>query len=404
MSPSIFKKTKLLVSVALSLGISSTVFAEDKLTVVTSFSILGDLVSQVGGEHIDINTLVKKNTDAHVFTPTPKDALSVKNAKLLVMNGLDFEGWMPRFLESAHFSGTTVIASNGIKVIDANESEEHHDEHEGHEGHDHEEHEGHDHKEHEGHDHEEHEGHDHEEHEGHDHEEHEGHDHEEHEGHDHEEHEGHDHEEHEGHDHEEHEGHDHEEHEGHDHEEHDEHAEHNHGPIDPHAWHSIDNVKIYIHNIEKGLSKVDPSNSAEYKHNANIYLQKLEQLEVELQAQIKTIPLAKRKVITPHDAFAYLSRDFNIKFIAPQGTSTESEPSASDLATIITQIRKEDISAVFMENITDNRIIEQISRETDAKIGGKLFSGALSDANGPAPSYITMMQHNVMTIVKALTR
>ena len=107
-------------------------------------------------------------------------------------------------------------------------------------------------------------------------------------------------------------------------------------------------------------------------------------------------------MITPHNAFAYLSRDFNIKFIAPQGTSTESEPSAADLAAIIKQIRKEEIAAVFMENITDNRIIEQISRETDAHIGGKLFSGALSDAQGDAPTYIAMMQHNVMTIVKAL--
>ena len=332
MSQFIFKKAKLLISIACAFAISSNVIAEDKITVVSSFSILTDLVKQVGGEHVDITTLVKVNSDAHVYTPTPKDALAVKNAQLLVMNGLDFEGWMPRFLESAHFSGNKIIASEGINVISADDHDEPMSEH----------------------------------------------------------------------DQETHEAHDHEAHEAHDHEEHDQHAGHNHGPIDPHAWHSIDNVKIYIRNIEKGLSKVDPSNSADYKNNASIYLQKLEQLEINLQAQIKTIPIAKRKVITPHDAFAYLSRDFNIKFIAPQGTSTESEPSASDLAAIITQIRKEDIAAVFMENITDNRIIEQISRETDANIGGKLFSGALSDVQGPASTYIAMMQHNVITIVKAL--
>tara|TARA_R110001583_G_scaffold22238_1_gene83545 strand:+ start:18762 stop:19775 length:1014 start_codon:yes stop_codon:yes gene_type:complete len=336
MSQSIFKKAKLLTSVVCAFGITSNAIADDKVTVVSSFSIISDLLTQVGGEHIDVTTLVKINSDAHVYSPTPKDALAVKNAQLLVMNGLGFEGWMPRFLESAHFSGTKVIASEGINVIEIDD-EDHHEEHEEHD--DHEEH-----------------------------------------------------------------ANKHNDHDEHEHEEHaNKHDDHDHGATDPHAWHSIDNVIIYVQNIEKGLSKVDPKNRSDYKNNALAYIKKLEQLKVELQAQINTIPLAQRKAITPHDAFAYLSRDLNIEFIAPQGTSTESEPSASDMAIIIKQIRKDKIAAVFMENITDNRIIEQISRETDAHIGGKLFSGALSEASGPAPTYIAMMQHNVMTIVKALT-
>ncbi|MEH6453549.1 MAG: zinc ABC transporter substrate-binding protein, partial [Psychromonas sp.] len=158
-----FKTTKhgyLIASIALGLGINSTAFANDRIPVVTSFSILGDLVSEVGGEHIDITTLVKANGDAHVYSPTPKDALAVRNAKLLVVNGLNFEGWMPRFLESAHFEGTTVVASNGIKVIEIGKDE--HEEHEEHADHDvnHEEHADHDEK------HEEHADHDekHEEH------------------------------------------------------------------------------------------------------------------------------------------------------------------------------------------------------------------------------------------------
>jgi zinc/manganese transport system substrate-binding protein len=374
-----FKITKrgyLIASIALGLGINSTAFANDKIPVVTSFSILGDLVSEVGGEHIDITTLVKANGDTHVYSPSPKDALAVRNAKLLVVNGLNFEGWMPRFLESAHFEGTTVVASNGIKVIEIGKN-------------DHEEHADHDEK------HEEHADHDekHEEHADHDekHEEHADHDekHEEHADHDekHEEHADHDEK--------------HEEHADHDEEQAD---EHHHEGVDPHAWNSIINVKTYIKNIEQGLSEVDPENAKDYQQNAQAYIQKLDKLEIKLHAQLDTIPLSQRKIITPHNAYSYFARDFDIEFFAPQGTSTESEASASDMAAIIKQIRKNKIRAVFMENIADNRVMEQISNETDAKIGGELFPGSLSDKQGPASTYLKMMEYNVTTIVSALTK
>jgi zinc/manganese transport system substrate-binding protein len=316
----ITKHTYLIASIALGLGINTSVFADSKIPVVASFSILGDLVSEVGGNHIDITTLVKVNGDAHVYSATPKDALALRKAKLLVVNGLNFEGWMPRFLESAHFTGTTIVASDGIDIIEIG-------------------------------------------------------------------------------------GNEHEEHADHDEMRHDEHAdEHHHEGVDPHAWNSIINVKTYIKNIATGLSQVDPENTNDYQQNAQAYLQKLDKLEIKLHAQLDTIPLTQRKIITPHNAFSYFARDFKIQFIAPQGTSTESEASASDMAAIIKQIRKNKVSAVFMENIADNRIIEQISQETDAKIGGELFSGSLSEKQGPAPTYLKMMEYNVTTIVSALTK
>jgi zinc/manganese transport system substrate-binding protein len=383
-----FKSTKrsyLVASVALGLGITSSAFANDKLPVVASFSVLGDLVSEVGGDHIDLTTLVKVDGDAHVYSPTPKDALAVRKAKLLVINGLNFEGWMPRFLESAKFEGTTVVASNGIDVIktDSAHLEAEHSDHEDHEEHvDHHD------------DHEEHADHhdDHEEHADDDHEEHADHDD------DHEEHADH-HEEHEEHaDH-------HDDHEDHADEVHESHAdEHDHGGIDPHSWSSFSNVKIYIKNIEIGLSKVDPENAHDYQQNAQVFLQKLNKLEVKLHAQLETIPVEDRVAITPHNAFRYMGRDFNIKFMSPQGTSTESEASASDLAAIIRQVKENHVNAVFIENIADNRMIEQISNETNATIGGKLFSGSLSDKNGPAPTYLQMMEYNITTIVSALTK
>jgi zinc/manganese transport system substrate-binding protein len=434
----ITKNTYLIASIALGLGVNTTAFANDKVSVVASFSILGDLVSEVGGDHIDLTTLVKANGDTHTYSPTPKDALAVRKAKLLVINGLNFEGWMPRILESANFQGTTIVASDGIDVITPGDDQHNdHDDHQ--ENAEHDEHADHDEVHHEDADHdkvhEEHADHDEVHHEGADHdkvhEEHADHDEVHHEDADHdkvhEEHADHDEVHHEDADHdkvhEEHADHGEVHHEDADHDKvHEKHAdhgevrnenadhneehasEHHHDGVDPHAWHSIINVKTYIKNIASGLSQVDPENAEDYQRNAQRYLQKLDKLETESHAKLDTIPLSQRKIITPHDAFGYFARNFKIEFIAPQGISTKSEASASDMVAIIKQIRKDKISAVFMENIADNRIIEQISQETDAKIGGALFSGSLSDKQGPASTYLKMFEYNVNTIVSALTK
>lgn len=319
-----FKITLTSSMMILSLTTSTAVMAEQKINVISSFSILGDLVSAVGQEHVSVTNLVTVDGDAHVFNPTPQDAKAISTAQLVVTNGLQFEGWMPRLIEAANYQGVQVIATNGIKVLSTTAEHEHHDD-------------------------EEHAHHDHE----------------------------------------------------HDHHD-DEHAHHDHGDIDPHAWHSIKNVKVYVNNIAKGLMQVDPANSDDYQQNANSYIQKLDQLELKLNAQLATVPEAQRKVITPHDAFGYFARDFNVTFLAPQGTSTGSEASAADVAQLIKQIRHDKVNAVFMENIADNRLIEQISRETGAKVGGKLYSDALSAADKPAATYLEMMQYNVDTIVNAL--
>jgi len=339
--------------IILGLGASSAAMAEQKLAVISSFSILGDLVSEVGKEHVAVTNLVKINGDAHVFSPNPQDAKAISKAQLVVINGLQFEGWMPRLIEAANYKGVQVIAANGIeelKTTGGGCKHEHHD----HEQHN-DEHEHHDHELHN----DEHEHHDHEQHN--------------------------------------------DEHEHHDHEQHnDEHEHHDHGDIDPHAWHSIKNVKVYVHNIAQGLIQVDPENRLDYQQNATNYIQKLDQLALKLNSQLATIPEAQRKVITPHDAFAYFARDFNVTFLSPQGTSTGSEASAADVAKLIKQIRHDNINAVFMENIADNRLIEQISRETNAKVGGKLYSDALSAPGQSAATYLEMMQYNVDTIVNAL--
>jgi zinc/manganese transport system substrate-binding protein len=171
---------------------------------------------------------------------------------------------------------------------------------------------------------------------------------------------------------------------------------------DPHAWQSVEDAKIYVRNIRDGLDAVDPAGKAVYDANADAYLAKLEALEREVKTAIAAIAPERRKIITTHDAFGYFGTAYGFTFIAPEGISTDSEPSAKDLAKIITQIRKQKIPAVFLENVTDPRLIEQIARETGAKIGGKLYSDALSEPGGPAGTYIDMMRHNVAEFAKAL--
>jgi zinc/manganese transport system substrate-binding protein len=172
--------------------------------------------------------------------------------------------------------------------------------------------------------------------------------------------------------------------------------------IDPHAWQSIADAKIYVANIRDGLGAADPAGKAAYEADAQAYLAKLDALEAEVRAAIAAIPAERRKIITTHDAFGYFGTAYGMSFIAPEGVSTDSEPSAKDVARIIRQIRKQKIPAVFLENVSDPRLIEQIARETGATIGGKLYSDALSEPNGPASTYIDMMRHNVRELAKAL--
>jgi zinc/manganese transport system substrate-binding protein len=172
--------------------------------------------------------------------------------------------------------------------------------------------------------------------------------------------------------------------------------------IDPHAWQSIADAKIYVGNIRDGLAAADPARKATYDANAQAYLAKLDDLEKEVRTAIATIPAERRKIITTHDAFGYFGAAYGMSFIAPEGVSTDSEPSAKDVARIIRQIKQQKIPAVFLENVSDPRLIEQIARETGAAIGGKLYSDALSDPDGPAATYIDMMRHNAREFAKAL--
>lgn len=354
-----FDRRTLLATVAaaaLSVSLPLTAFADEPVKIVASFSILGDMVKEIGKDHVVVTTLVGPDGDAHVYEPTPADARNLAAADVLVLNGLEFESWLPRLVSASGFEGIEVVASQGVAPL----SFEDHDE-EDHAADDHDEH---------GHEAEDHAADDHGDHD--------------------------------------HGGEDHaaDDHDEHDHEEEDHaaggHDGHDHGLNDPHAWQDLANGVIYARNIAAMLAEADQENAADYEANAEAYVASLEALDAKIRADIAEIPADRRKVVTSHDAFAYFGDAYGIEFIAPTGMSTEAEASAADVARIIDQIRADNITAVFVENITNTRLIEQIVRETGATVGGKLYSDALSDTDGPAPTYLKMFESNAEQLAQAL--
>lgn len=173
-------------------------------------------------------------------------------------------------------------------------------------------------------------------------------------------------------------------------------------PHDPHAWQSVSNAKVYVENIARAFCTVDAEGCPAYTENAQGYIDELAVLDDEIRAQVAVIPEEQRVVVVAHDAFRYFERDYGVTFLSPQGVSTESEASAADVASLIREIRKRNAGAVFAENIADSRLVEQIANEAGLALGGTLYSDALSGPDGPAPTYLEMVRHNLSTIIAAL--
>ena len=298
---------------ALLILLASTVpaLAAEPVKVVATFSILGDLVRNVGGELVTVTTLVGPNGDTHVYQPTPADAKAIASAALVVENGLHFEGWIDRLIRASGYKGEVLIASKGVKTRTMVEEEEIA-------------------------------------------------------------------------------------------------SAGKSAPsspqviTDPHAWQDLRNGQICVRNIAKGLAEVDPAHADNYRANAEAYIRKLAELDAWVRQEMGGVPKAKRKVITTHDAFGYFSAAYGVQFLAPEGISTESEPTASGIAKLIRQIKREHIKALFIENMTDPRLLQQLAREADAHVGGEIYSDALSEPGGPADTYIKMFQHNVPALKAAM--
>lgn len=173
-------------------------------------------------------------------------------------------------------------------------------------------------------------------------------------------------------------------------------------PSDPHAWQNPNNVVLYVRNIANGLGKVDAAGASTYQANAEAYVKELQALDVWAKEQIATVPAPKRRVITSHDAFAYFAAQYGVQFLAPQGQNTDTEPSAKQVAKLIAQIKREKIRAVFVENMGNPKLIDQLSRDAGATVGSSLYADALSAAEKPGATYLQMIRHNVTQLVAGM--
>lgn len=266
----------------------------DGLKVVASFSILGDMVEQVVGEHASVTTIVGPDADAHIYIPSVADAKAVAEADLIFVNGMGFETWSDTLIAESGTDGAIFVATDGIQPVMVD------------------------------------------------------------------------------------------------------------GEIDPHAWNALTNGVIYVQNIAAAMSQVMPAKAGDFKANADAYITKLEALDAETKAKLAALPADRRTVVTAHDAFGYLADAYGLQFLAPVGIDTEAEPSAKELAELITQIREAGVAALFVENITNPTLVQQIADETGLEIGGRLYSDALSERGGPATSYLAMFKHNLGQLLAAL--
>jgi zinc/manganese transport system substrate-binding protein len=276
--------------------------ATEPLPVVASFSILGDLVTQIAGPAAAVKVLVGPDGDAHVYQPSPADAKAVAGAKLIFLNGLGFEGWMSRLLKSSGTKGKAITVTQGITPRAAAKDG------------------------------------------------------------------------------------------------------HGHGNVDPHAWQDVGNVRVMVATIAAALADADPARADAYNARAAAYRAELDALDADITAQVSALTPSQRRVITSHDAFGYYGKAYGVSFHAPQGMNTDSEASAKDVARLISQIRKEKIKAVFVENISDPRLTQQLATEAGATLGGALYSDALSPTSGPAPSYLAMMRYNTQMLIVGMMK
>ena len=178
---------------------------------------------------------------------------------------------------------------------------------------------------------------------------------------------------------------------------------HGHRGADPHAWQDLALARRYVANLRDGMAERWPQHQAEVKQRSAAYLERMAGLDRQVRALLEAIPRVQRRVIASHDAFGYYGAAYGVDFLAPQGWNTHSEPSAAAVARLIRQIRQDGVRALFVENISDPRLIQRIAQEAGARVGGTLYSDALSAAGGPADTYLKLFEHNTRTLVAGLT-
>lgn len=283
------------------------------IEVVATFSVLGDMVRQVGGNLVHVTTLVGADSDAHTYKPTPRDSRTLASAELIVKNGLGMEGWIARLVSASGFKGKIAVASEGVVPLEMADGGED-------AGHLHSHHE----KDRAGH------------------------------------------------------------------------------IADPHAWQNVANARIYAENIAKALSDMRPGEKQAIAARAKAYDAELEALDAWIISELGDIPPRQRKIITSHDVFGYFGAAYGVVFLAPQGISTEIEPTATEVAKLIGQMKSEKVRRVFFEAMASPRLIKQLAKDSGASVGRPIYSDALSKMDGPASTYVAMIRHNVSLFKEAM--
>lgn len=286
------------VSLAVAALLSSPLAMAKTVDAVASFSILGDIVHEVGGEHVKVTTLVGPDGDPHSFEPSPKDSKAINASDVVFVSGLELEGWIDRLVTASGYKGHLVTASEGVNSRKMEEDGKQ--------------------------------------------------------------------------------------------------------ITDPHAWNSMANGVIYATNVMNALIKADPEDADYFRQRGKAYIEQLQKLDAWAKTEFTGIPQSKRKVLTSHDAFGYFGQEYHVSFMAPVGFSTEAEASASGVASLIKQIKEQQVKTYFIENQTDPRLVKQIAAASGAQPGGELYPEALSGPQGPATTYIKAFKHNVETIVASM--
>lgn len=174
--------------------------------------------------------------------------------------------------------------------------------------------------------------------------------------------------------------------------------------IDPHCWQDPRNAARMVATIAQGLATADPPRADAYRQRADAFVAEILQLDAAIERTLAAIPPAKRQIITSHDAFGYYGARYGVVFRGVQGLNTDAEPTPRDLARLAAQIRRDQIRAVFVENMTDPRIAQALAREAGAVVGGKVYSDSLSPPDGPAPTYLAMLKHNTALFAEAMSK
>ncbi len=275
--------------------------ASSKIPVIATYSILGDWVRQVGGEHIHLTTLVGPGGDAHTYEPSPQDGVAIAQAALLVENGLGFEAWLDRLFAASGSKAKRVVVTEMIRGRTSSD-------------------------------------------------------------------------------------------------------EHGRGEIDPHVWHDPDSAIVMVEAVAAALVKADPAHADDYQKNAKAYVSELQELKTWIQNQVATLPDSRRKLVTTHDTFGYFADRFGFHVSSVMGTvsSEVADPSAAQIAAIVETIRREDVPAIFAENILNPQLTEQVAREAGVRVVPTLYTDALGEKGSDGESYLQMMRSNVTKIVESL--